>query len=670
MTSKKNKLTTSPRLNVLLFNMGIFSEYDVIEHLPRRYENYNVTDKDRFDDKERVVLFGKIASTPKLVRARNIQIVTFDFITDKKKYFKVVAFNRQYLCKVLNINEEYTIIGTFNKKNNEINFINFNKGKIAPESALKPIYALPSDYPNHSFAGLVNKSLNNLAGHIGSVVPYPYRKKYRLISKEEALIKAHNPKSYEDIHQSYRYLKYEEALTFSLRNQIIRAQNKSLKKIKKEPIDLSSCEEFLNQLPYTLTNDQKKACDEIIEDMNQPSLMYRLLQGDVGTGKTLVCFVALFANYKRGDQGALMAPTDVLARQHYKNALKLFENTKVRIALLVGNTPASEKRRIYQDLEDGTIDIVIGTHALFTKSVNYSSLGLVIIDEQHRFGVNQRQALLDKGDHADLLMMSATPIPRTLALSIYGDLEISTLYSFPYKKRDITTKIVPSDSEEIFKKCEESIANKKKVYVVAPLIEYNENGKYSAEQLYARFVLKFGSKVAVLHGKMKSEEKDEILNNFTCGEVDILVSTQVIEVGIDVKNANLMIIYDANNFGLAALHQLRGRIGRNSEHADCLLTYDESDEEALERLQILVDSNDGFEIAEKDLSLRGPGELTGIRQSGLPDFHFLNVVDDLKIFIVARDDATEILKDKDNPDFDWIIRKCEKDIEYSPVIKA
>lgn len=667
---KKKKLTTSPRLNVLLYNMGIFSEYDVISHLPRRYENYNVTVKDQFEDKEKVVIFGKVVSPVKLVKARNIYLVTFEFMSDKNRYFKIVAFNRQYLTKVINLNEEYTIIGTFDKKNNEINFINFNKGRIAKEEALKPIYALPSDYPNHSFARLVNKSLNSLKGHIGSLVPYHYRQKYRLINKEEALFKAHQPHSFEDIHQSYRYLKYEEALSFSLKNQLIREENKSLKKIKKEAIDLSSCSEFIQQIPYKLTLDQEKACQEIIEDMNHFSLMYRLLQGDVGTGKTLVSFIALYANFKRGDQGALMAPTDVLARQHYKNALELFKNSKIKIALLVGSTPLKEKKQIYQDLMDGYIDIVIGTHALFTDTVKYSSLGLVIIDEQHRFGVNQRQALLDKGQHADLLMMSATPIPRTLALSIYGDLEISTLYTFPHKHRDITTKIVKSDSDEIFKKCEESLANDKKVYVVAPLIDFQGDERYSAEQLYARYVLKFGNKVALLHGKLKSIEKEQILENFVNGDIDILVSTQVIEVGIDVKNANLMIIYDANNFGLAALHQLRGRIGRNSLHADCLLTYDQDDEEALERLQILVDSNDGFAIAEKDLSLRGPGELTGIRQSGLPDFRYLNIVDDLKIFIVARDDASEILKNKDNPDYKWIIDKCKKDIEYSPHIKA
>ena len=650
--------------------MDIYSFYDVVNHLPRKYDDYTLTNETNLIDKQRVVLFGKIASTPKLVRARNIFIVTFDFITIQKHYFKVVAFNRKYLVSVLEANEEYTIIGNYNKKDNEINFINFNKGRIAPEECLKPIYQLPSEYPNYSFHALALKSLKELKGKLYTPIPYYYCNKYKLLNREQALTNAHNPKSLEDIHQAYRYLKYEEALTFSLKNQIIREENKSLKKIKKEPIDLSSCEEFISSLPYQLTKDQIEASKEIIEDMNQSSLMYRLLQGDVGTGKTLVCFISLFANFKRGDQGVLMAPTDVLARQHYNNAVKLFKNTKIKIALLVGATSLKEKRMIYQDLEDGTIDIVIGTHALFSKGVNYSSLGLVIIDEQHRFGVNQRKALLDKGDYADLLMMSATPIPRTLALSIYGDLEISTLYTFPNDKRDVTTQIVTSTSSKIMKMCEEVVNKHKKVYIVAPLVDYREDGRYSAEQLYARFVIKFGEKVGLLHGKMPNEDKERVLDSFAHGDVDILVSTQVIEVGIDVKEAVLMVIYDANNFGLSSLHQLRGRIGRNNEHADCLLAYDADDEEALERLQILVDSNDGFEIAEKDLSMRGPGELTGLRQSGLPNFNYLNIVDDIKIFVVARDDAKYILSNKNDERFKYIIDKCKKEIEREDFIKA
>ena len=664
------KLTKSPRLNHLLFQMGIYEPIDVVNHLPRKYDDYSLTDDSHLEDKQRVVLFGKVASVPRYVKARKIDIVTFDFITDKNKYYKIVAFNRRFLTSSLNVNEEYTIIGNYNKKQNEINFINFNKGRIAKEDALKPVYQLPTDYPNYAFHKLALKYLEQLKGSIGTPIPYYFCNKYRLANKEEALNKAHNPRSLEDVRQSYRYLKYEEALLFSLKNQLIREENKSLKKIKKEPIDLSSCEKFLSHLPYNLTEDQKIACSEIIEDMNQSSLMYRLLQGDVGTGKTLVCFVCLYANYVRGDQGVLMAPTDVLARQHYNNALKLFEGTGVKIALLVGSTSLKEKREIYQDLVDGYIDIVIGTHALFSKGVNYSSLGLVIIDEQHRFGVNQRKALLDKGDHADLLMMSATPIPRTLALSIYGDLEISTLYTFPHAKRDVTTQVLTSNSPKIMKMCEDSLEHNRKVYVVAPLVDYREDGRYSAEQLYARFALKFGAKTGLLHGKMPNEEKEKVLNDFAFGDVDILVSTQVIEVGIDVKQANLMIIYDANNFGLSSLHQLRGRIGRNNEHADCLLVYDKDDEDDVDRLDILVNSNDGFEIAEKDLSLRGPGELTGLKQSGLPNFRHLNIVDDIKIFIVARDDAKYILDNQSDDKFKFIINKCKREIEKEDIIKA
>ena len=665
------KLTKSPRLNKLLYQMGIFSPYDVINHLPRRYEDLNYTAERNLKDKERVVLLGKIISLPKLVRARGIDIVTFDFMTVHKSFFRVVAFNRPYLGKILNLDESFTLVGSFNAKRGEIDLINITKGEIPLENRIKPVYSLPSDYENHHFSSLVKKSLEQVEGHVFSLVPYHYLNKYRLVDKMTALKWAHFPKNKEEIKQSLRHLKYEEALMFSLKNQIIRQQNKSLAKIKKEPIDLSLCKPFLETLPYQLTSDQEQACNEIIEDMNQNGLMYRLLQGDVGTGKTLVCFVALYANYIRGDQGALMAPTDALARQHFENAKKTFKDTKLNIALLLGSTPMSEKKKIYADLEDGTIDIIIGTHALFTKSANYSSLGLAIIDEQHRFGVNQRLMLANKGEHTDLLMMSATPIPRTLALSLYGDLDISTLTSFPSKKRDVTTKIISSNDKEIFAAVDKSLAENHQVYVVAPLIDYREDERYSVEKLFARFVLRYKAKVSLLHGKMKQEEKETTLKKFYSGEVPILVSTPVIEVGIDVKTSNLMIIYDASNFGLASLHQLRGRIGRDGNPATCLLTLDdESDEESKNRLEILEQSEDGFVIAEEDMKLRGPGELAGFKQSGIPDFSFLNVVDDFKIFVVARDDAKEIINHKDAKEYSYIIKKAEKEVTLNPISKA
>ena len=661
------KLTKSPRLNYLLGQMGIFTPYDVVNHLPRRYEDFTYTLEKDIKDKQRLVLLGKVISLPKVVMARGISILTFDFMSQSRRYYKVVFFNQPYLTKFLKIDETYSVVGTFNLKRNELDGQKIVKGEIPTLERLKPIYSLPSDYQNHLFASLVKKSLAEVHGQIFSTVPYDYLNKYRLVNKEVALNWAHNPKSPEEIHQALRHLKYEEALLFSLKNQLIRENNKSLSKIKKEPIGVDICAPFIDSLPYQLTKDQLTACEEIIEDMNQNSLMYRLLQGDVGTGKTAVSFVALFANYLRGDQGALMAPTDALARQHYANATKLFKNTKLKIALLLGSTPASEKKQIKDDLKEGYIDIIIGTHALFTKDTIYSSLGLVIIDEQHRFGVNQRIALANKGEHADLLMMSATPIPRSLALTIYGDLDISTLYTFPSTKRDVKTIITNSEDHLIYQTIDDALENNKQVYVIAPLIDFSEDGKFSVEQLYARYLLRYKSMVGLLHGRMKQEEKEETLSKFYSGEIKILVSTQVVEVGIDVKNANTMVIYDATHFGLASLHQLRGRIGRDGSKSTCLLI---SNEEDADKLEILTRSEDGFAIAEEDMKQRGPGELTGVKQSGIPDFSFLNIVDDYKIFVVARDDAKEILKHKDNKNYQWLINRAQKLINESDIKKA
>lgn len=662
-----DKLTKSPRLNYLLGEMGIFTPYDVINHLPHRYDDYSYSDETSIADKARVVLLGKPISIPKLVRAKGVTVLTFDFMSRNRKYYKVVFFNQPYLAKSVKIDEEYSIIGIFNLKRNEIDGQKILKGEVPIAERLKPVYSLPREFQNYLFANLAIKSLNELAGRIYPLIPNDYLNKYRLISKEQALNWAHHPTDYKQVQQALRHLKYEEALLFSLKNQLIRDNNKSLSKIKKEPIDLDICEPFLSSLPYKLTEDQVTACKEIIEDMNGSGLMYRLLQGDVGTGKTLVSFVALFANYLRGDQGALMAPTDALARQHYANALKLFKDTKVKITLLLGSTPASEKKQIKDDLREGYIDIIIGTHALFSKGVDYSSLGLVIIDEQHRFGVNQRIALANKGDHADLLMMSATPIPRSLALTLYGDLDISTLYTFPSTKRDVKTLILNSDSERIFKAVDLALSNDKQVYVIAPLIDFSEDGRFSTEQLYAKYAFRYRSAVGLLHGKMKQEEKEEVLEKFYNGEIKILVSTQVVEVGIDVKKANTMVIYDATHFGLASLHQLRGRIGRDGTPSYCILVSNDDD---TDKLDILTKSEDGFVIAEEDMKQRGPGELTGVRQSGIPDFAFLNIVDDYKIFVVARDDAKEILKNRDDKKYQWLIKHATTLINQENIKKA
>lgn len=663
-----DKLSSSPRINQLLHLMGIYSYYDVIYHLPRKYENLSYTEEKHLSDKQRVVVLGKIIDQIKIVKNHHLEILTFSFLTINKTYYKVVAFNRGYLTKTLNNNDLFSLVGIYQKKNNEISLINIYKGEISPDKRFKPLYSLPKSYPQHLFANLVEKSYEQVKDHIFSYVPYDLMNKYRLIDKKLALKYAHFPTSQNEIHQALRYLKYEEALLFSLKNQLIKEENKSLAKIKKEPIDLSLCQPLIDSLPYQLTKDQENACEEIILDMNQSSLMYRLLQGDVGTGKTLVSFIVLYANYLRGDQGALMAPTDALAKQHYQNALEIYKNTKIKVALLLGSTPLKEKKQIQEDLFNGDIDIVIGTHTLFSKGTNYAKLGLAIIDEQHRFGVNQRITLASKGEHADLLLMSATPIPRSLALTLYGDLDISTLFSFPNKKRQVETLIVNDDDVLIDKYIEQSLNNHKNIYIIAPLIDYSDDQRYSVEKLFIKFHSRYKDKVGLLHGKLSSEDKNNALEKFYHLEKPILISTQVIEVGIDVRNADLMIIYDANNFGLASLHQLRGRIGRDGNLAKCILVS--NNEEDNDRLNVLKNNDDGFKIAEADLTNRGPGELNGLKQSGLPDFNYLNIIDDMKIFIVARDDAKIIMKDQNNPHFKYILEKAKKDIVYNPVIKG
>lgn len=663
------KLTKSPRLNSLLYEMGIYDYHGVISHLPKRYDNFELTEEKNLKDKDQVVAYGKVISIPSSSVHRHLSVITFDFMSEKGNYFKVVAYNRPYLTSTLKLGEHYTLKGTYDYQKTRINLINLQKGAIAKEDTLRPIYALPSGYQNHLFQKLVKKSFEEVENLYGDV-PFVFQNQYRLIDKKTALQNVHFPTSTEDIRQGFRYLKYEEALIFSLKNQLIKAENNSLNKIKKEPIDITLTEPFISTLPFKLREDQFSAASQIIDDMNDSKVMYRLIEGDVGSGKTIVSFIALYANYLRGDQGALMAPTDALARQHYRNALQIFEKQKLKVALLLGSTPQEEKRNILSDLSDGVIDIVIGTHSLFSKSTMYSKLGLVVIDEQHRFGVNQRRLLATKGNDVDLLMMSATPIPRSLALSIYGDLDVSILEGSSTYQRDVITEIVESDDTKIKRVIEDNLKAEKQIYIVAPLIDLREDERYSIDKLSGHFLLKYPGLVSILHGKMKSDEKEKALENFYNNVTPILVATPVIEVGIDVKNAGAMIIYDANNFGLASLHQLRGRIGRDGSKATCLLLYDKDDEEKKEKLKVLTKSSDGFYIAEQDLKMRGPGELLGLRQTGLPNFSYLNAVNDTKIFVTAKKDAEYIISHSDEKQFQWLIKKCQREIEKSELIKV
>ncbi len=658
---KKFSLSSSKVMNAKLALMGIFTYEDVLFHLPSRYEDYTYTKlKDIYQDKERLVILGHLEGNVKINRFAHRSLATFMLVTEEGYLFKVEAWNRPYLSKVIKPNEEYSLIGYYDKQRHTVVMSNCLKGKIDKNEALKPVYRLPDGISNHSFVSLVNRALIALRGNLEEQIPFEFRKKYRLDSIYESLRMLHQPESRDDLYRGMRSLKYLEALRFSLKTQIVRDENRDLVKGHRHLIDRNKLEEFIDSLPYPLTVSQRKALRECLDDMDSPSVMYRLLQGDVGSGKTLVAALAAYACYLRGEQTALMTPTDALAKQHFETLKGLFKETEVHIGLLTGSMDPHEKRNTLADLSDGTLDIVVGTHALFAKSVEYNSLGLVIIDEQHKFGVNQRTTLLGKGEHADLLSMSATPIPRTLALTLYGDLDVSTLTEFPSGKRDVITKIMSPHDKEIGKYVESCLNSGHRMYVVVPRIESDENPYSSVKKVFSMYEKRFPNKVTMLHGSLNQEDKDVANLAFRSGLCPILVATSLIEVGIDVKQANLMLIYSPSHFSLSSLHQLRGRIGRDGSKANCLLLSDEAEE--AEKLQVLVNTEDGFEIAEADLKMRGPGEVAGIKQSGLPDFAFVNPINDIKIFECARDDA-KYIKEHKNEDGELLAfyQKCEEE---------
>ncbi len=652
----------------MLEKMGLRTPMDVLLHLPRRYDSFSYTPLEELkhlSSHQRIVLYGVLPEAIRFRRFGGASRVDFKFSSDTGLDFDVVAWNRTYLTTFLKAGEDYTISATFDEKKHCLNLLNAKKGRIPPEEALVPIYSLPVDFPDKDFRAIVKKAFRSVQGYIQDILPLYLRKKYRLLPKEEALWKCHFPSCPEDIRLGMRVLKYEEALLFCLKNRLVKDKNKAVVKGELHKLDYPRIRDFVHHLPYTLTEDQKQAVKEILADMNSDALMTRLLQGDVGSGKTLVASIALFASNTRGTQGAIMAPTDTLARQHYKNLSALLEPYGLKVGLLVGSLNSKERETIKMDLALGDIDVIVGTHALFSSDISYKNLGLVIIDEQHKFGVAQRTTLANKGDQADVLLLSATPIPRTLSLTLFGELDVSSLSTFPFAKRQVETAIIPKKATLINAPIKEELARGGRVYLVCPQIDYSGEKKDSSVlAIYDYFAKKYPGKVALLHGKMKDEEKIEAIASFTDGSRPILVSTSVIEVGIDVKAAHLMEIFDPSHFSLSSLHQLRGRVGRDGEKARCLLVYDGNDEEEIEKLNVIVQSEDGFHIAEEDLKRRGPGTFAGTRQSGMPNFAFANLVSDFAMFEYARIDAEEVLRRRNEKECAELIERIdvEKDI--------
>lgn len=633
------------KLNVL-HQMNIYTIQDLLSHYPYRYEIMEEKERSTWEKDDRVVLEATIISPARVIRLKGKQSMTRFKVIYQEEEFQVTLFNRPW-TSAFQVGKKMTFVAKYDGKQG-LSVLSCNSIPLKEQLGYQPVYSIKEGISQKDLQKYIQKVLMNDQYQIDDWIPYPYRQKYRLVSKKEALYGIHFPKTRQDLSQSLRYLKYEEFLKFQLSMQAMKKSGNVISKGNGKNFDHEELEALEKSLPFTLTVDQQKAIDEILADLKSDKVMYRMVQGDVGCGKTMVAAFAMYACVLAHKQAALLVPTEILARQHLKNLQQLFQSFDIEIALLCSSMKQAEKDQVLQRLVNHEIDIIVGTHALFQNQVQFYDLGLVVADEQHRFGVEQRKKMLSKGEKVDLLLMSATPIPRTLAISLFGDMDVSTIASLPSNRKGITTQYIPSKSmgpilSFVLQKIEEG----NQCYVVCPAIEKNEEYEMrNVIDIYQGMQSLLGKKyrIALLHGKMHQEEKEQIMNEFVEGKIHFLISTTVIEVGVDVKNANIMVIYDAHRFGMSQIHQLRGRVGRGDQCGYCFLLSDNKEEDSVKRLQMCASTSDGFQISQYDLQLRGPGDLLGTRQSGVPGFILGDIVGDGHILEVARKDAQEILE--------------------------
>ena len=645
-----------PKQTKIFNNLGIFTIKDLLEYYPYKYNIYNISDIRNILDPAKAIIKGVIETTPKVsFIKRNFNRMSFR-VNSSNVILNVTIFNRAFMKNNLTIGKEIVLIGKYEKDKN--NFVASDIKFNIKDNEIEPIYHLSSGLKNNNFIKAIDYSLKHV-DCFEDYVPKYINEQYDFINKLSAINYIHQPKNNTEIKKAKLKIIYEELFIFMFKIMYLKSKNATSMGIRRN-ITLEDINKFIKSLPFDLTVDQINSLEEIINDLNNEKRMNRLLLGDVGSGKTIVAIMALYANFIAGYQGALMAPTEILATQHFRNVVDLLKDFNISVELLIGNMTKKEKDTVAKRLKNGEIDIVIGTHALISDNVEFNNLGLVITDEQHRFGVNQRSTLQNKGIKPDVLYLSATPIPRTYALTIYGDLDVSMIKTKPAGRKEIITKVKKeSELKDVLTHIYEEIKQGHQIYVVAPLIDENEEiDLNSVNNLKEKFETAFPGKarVEILHGKLKNIEKDAIMNDFKNNKINILVSTTVVEVGVDVKNATMMIIFNAERFGLATLHQLRGRVGRNDVQSYCYLICNQE----IPRLKVLEESNDGFYISEKDFEFRGEGDLFGVRQSGDMVFKLANLKRDYKILLQAKKDAEEFINSEEYKQYNY----------YNELVKA
>ena len=667
LSDKRLKLT-SKRVQIL-HELGLYTTDDLLMYYPYRYEVITTSAFSDWKIKDKVWFEGEVVQLPRSWRKGRLVTTTFQ-VRFQEQILTITIFNRPW-AKSLNLNQILTIQGVY-QGNCKVTAMSYDTKSLAEHASITPIYSIKEGIRQKTLQTIIHSVLNQLHDEIIDDIPEEFRQAYRLLPLKLAYRCIHIPSSMNEVQAAVRTLKYAEFLRFFTAIQLMRSTEGI--RIAKKPKIFSSkkIQQAIQSLSFEMTADQRDTLEKILYDMGSTHAMYRLVQGDVGCGKTVVATLALYASFLSGYQGAMLAPTEILARQHYQSVNEVLAPFGVKTEVLYSALSSAKKNEILKDVASGKIDILIGTHSMIQDSVTFHKLGLTIADEQQRFGVAQRKALKQKGEQVDFLLMSATPIPRTLAASLFGDMDVSTIETMPAGRiTPFTTLIKENSFRTVLEDVKRLLISGRQLYVICAAVDENE--EYHARNVYDTMEsihkLFPQYKVAFLHVRMSTHEKQAIMQAFHDNDIQILVSTTVVEVGVNVVNATGMIIYDADRFGLSQLHQLRGRIQRGSEQGYCWLLTASQDERVLQRLEVLVKSNNGFEISYEDLRLRGPGDILGTRQSGVPDFILGNIVEDTAMINQARKDALKVMESADNPDYQILLetvqKRNEKNAEYA-----